>query len=26
VVKDNLTCVHRGFSEMKEIPAAVMGG
>lgn len=25
VVKDNLTCVRRGFSEMKEIPAAAMG-
>jgi pyruvate-ferredoxin/flavodoxin oxidoreductase len=25
VVKDNLTCVRRGFSEMKEIPAAVIG-
>ncbi len=25
VVKDNLTCVRRGYSEMKEIPAAVMG-
>ncbi len=26
VVKDNLTCVRRGYSEMKEIPAAVIGG
>jgi pyruvate-ferredoxin/flavodoxin oxidoreductase len=25
VVKDNLTCVRRGYSEMKEIPAAVIG-
>jgi pyruvate-ferredoxin/flavodoxin oxidoreductase len=25
VVKDNLTCVRRGFGEMKEIPAAVIG-
>jgi len=25
VVKDNLTCVKRGYSEMKEIPAAVIG-
>jgi pyruvate-ferredoxin/flavodoxin oxidoreductase len=25
VVKDNMTCVKRGFSEMKEIPATVMG-
>jgi pyruvate-ferredoxin/flavodoxin oxidoreductase len=24
VVKDNLNCVQRGFSEMKEIPAAIM--
>jgi pyruvate-ferredoxin/flavodoxin oxidoreductase len=26
VVKDNLTCVRRGFSEMKEIPSSVIGG
>jgi pyruvate-ferredoxin/flavodoxin oxidoreductase len=25
VVKDNLTCVRRGYSEMKEIPASVIG-
>ncbi len=25
VVKDNVTCVRRGYSEMKEIPAAVIG-
>jgi pyruvate-ferredoxin/flavodoxin oxidoreductase len=25
VVKDNLTCVKRGYSEMKEIPPAVIG-
>ena len=25
VVKDNLTCVRRGYSEMKEIPATVIG-
>ncbi len=25
VVKDNMTCVQRGFSEMQEIPAAVIG-
>ena len=25
VVKDNLTCVRRGYSEMKEIPPAVIG-
>jgi pyruvate-ferredoxin/flavodoxin oxidoreductase len=26
VVKDNLTCVRRGYSEMKEIPPAVISG
>ena len=26
VVLDNLTCVKRGYSEMKEIPPAVMNG
>jgi hypothetical protein len=26
VVKDNLTCVKRGYSEMKEIPASVIAG
>jgi pyruvate-ferredoxin/flavodoxin oxidoreductase len=26
VVADNLTCVKRGYSEMKEIPPAVIGG
>ena len=26
VVKDNLTCVRRGYSEMKEIPASVIAG
>jgi pyruvate-ferredoxin/flavodoxin oxidoreductase len=26
VVQDNLTCVKRGFSEMKEIPREVIGG
>jgi pyruvate-ferredoxin/flavodoxin oxidoreductase len=26
VVKDNLTCVQRGYQEMKEIPPAVIGG
>jgi pyruvate-ferredoxin/flavodoxin oxidoreductase len=25
VVQDNLTCVKRGYSEMKEIPPAIMG-
>ena len=25
VVKDNLICVKRGYTEMKEIPAAVIG-
>jgi pyruvate-ferredoxin/flavodoxin oxidoreductase len=25
VVKDNLTCVRRGYSEMKEVPAGVIG-
>ena len=25
VVQDNLTCVKRGYSEMKEIPPAVIG-
>jgi pyruvate-ferredoxin/flavodoxin oxidoreductase len=25
VVQDNMTCVKRGYSEMKEIPAAIMG-
>ena len=24
VVKDNMTCIHRGYSEMKEIPPGVM--
>jgi pyruvate-ferredoxin/flavodoxin oxidoreductase len=26
VVQDNLTCVKRGYSEMREIPRAVMEG
>jgi pyruvate-ferredoxin/flavodoxin oxidoreductase len=26
VVRDNLTCVQRGFSEMKEIPQAIING
>jgi pyruvate-ferredoxin/flavodoxin oxidoreductase len=26
VVQDNLTCVKRGYSEMKEIPTAVIHG
>src|SRR5262249_43453784 len=26
VVKDNLTCVRRGYGEMKEIPPALIGG
>jgi pyruvate-ferredoxin/flavodoxin oxidoreductase len=26
VVKDNLTCVRRGYSEMKEVPAGVIAG
>jgi pyruvate-ferredoxin/flavodoxin oxidoreductase len=25
VVKDNLTCVKRGYSEMREIPPAIIG-
>jgi pyruvate-ferredoxin/flavodoxin oxidoreductase len=25
VVKDNVTCVQRGYSEMKEVPASVIG-
>jgi len=23
-VKDNMTCIHRGYSDMREIPAALI--
>jgi pyruvate-ferredoxin/flavodoxin oxidoreductase len=26
VVQENMTCIKRGYSEMKEVPAALMGG
>ena len=26
VVQDNLTCVKRGYSEMKQVPAEIIGG